>query len=143
MPSQNNEKSTEALKSAILRFPMVATLLSNSLAFDLPPAMVSHKRAQPDGAFTKNPSYLLSLLSELYVARSAPLWKDPASLSWLRKTVVAATPELDDSSIEDVKVGQELFEKGPWDEGVAPAGVIRAAFISGSSLSSCFTLTSN
>ncbi|GAA5857389.1 hypothetical protein JCM5353_004402, partial [Sporobolomyces roseus] len=127
---ESNEKSTEALRSAILRFPMVATLLSNSLAFDLPPAMVSNKRAQPDGAFTKNPSYLLSLLSELYVARSAPLWKDPASLSWLRKTVVTATPSLDDSSLEDVKVGQELFEKGPWDEGVAPAGVIRAAFIS-------------
>lgn len=113
---------------------MVATLLSNSLAFDLPPTMVSHRRAQPDGAFTKNPSYLLSLLSELYVARSAPLWKDPASLSWLRKAVTAATPLLDDSSLEDVKIGERLFDKGAWEEGVAPAGVIRAAFISGQSL---------
>ncbi|GAA5983888.1 hypothetical protein JCM5350_007587 [Sporobolomyces pararoseus] len=127
---ESHEKSTEALRNAIIRFPMVATLLSNSLAFDLPPTMVSHRRAQPDGAFTKNPSYLLSLLSELYVARSAPLWKDPASLSWLRKAVTAATPLLDDSSLEDVKIGERLFDKGAWEEGVAPAGVIRAAFIS-------------
>ncbi|GAA5892945.1 transcriptional repressor TCF25 family protein [Sporobolomyces salmoneus] len=127
---EDHEKSTEALKSAIIRFPMVATLLSNSLAFDLPPAMVSHRRAQPDGAFTKNPSYLLSLLSELYVARSAPLWKDPASLSWLRKAVTAATPLLDDSSLEDVRLGEKLWSEGAFDEGVAPAGVIRAAFIS-------------
>lgn len=110
---------------------MVATLLSNSLAFDLPPAMVSHRRAQPDGAFTKNPSYLLSLLSELYVARSAPLWKDPASLSWLRKAVTAATPLLDDSSLEDVQLGEKLYDKGAFEQGSAPAGVIRAAFISG------------
>ncbi|GAA5880701.1 hypothetical protein JCM16303_004317 [Sporobolomyces ruberrimus] len=127
---ESHEKSTEALKSAILRFPMVATLLSNSLAFDLPPAMVSHRRAQPDGAFTKNPSYVLSLLSELYVARSGPLWKDPASLSWLRKAVTAATLLLDDSTLEDVQVGEKLWSKGAWDEGVAPAGIIRAAFIS-------------
>ncbi|GAA5950839.1 hypothetical protein JCM21900_002036 [Sporobolomyces salmonicolor] len=127
---EKTEKSTEALKSAIIRFPMVATLLSNSLAFDLPPKMVSHRRAQLDGAFTKNPSYLLSLLSELYVARSAPLWKDPASLAWLRKAVSAATPSLDDSSLEDVRIGEKLWSQGPWEEGFAPAGVVRAAFIS-------------
>ncbi|GAA5864219.1 hypothetical protein JCM1840_006705 [Sporobolomyces johnsonii] len=127
---ENNDKSTEALKSAIIRFPMVATLLSNSLAFDLPPKMVSHRRAQLDGTFTKNPSYLLSLLSELYVARSAPLWKDPASLAWLRKSVNAAAPSLDDSSLEDVRIGEKLWSQGPWEEGFAPAGVVRAAFIS-------------
>ncbi|GAA5927511.1 transcriptional repressor TCF25 family protein [Sporobolomyces koalae] len=128
---ENNDKSTAALTSAILRFPVVATLLSNSLAFDLPPALVSHRRAQPDGSFTNNPSYLVSLLSELYVARSAPLWKDPASLAWLRKTIIAATPSIDDQSLEDVQFGERVWEEGPWGaRGVAPAGVIRAAFVS-------------
>lgn len=129
---------------------MVATLLSNALAFDVPPALVSHRRAQPDGSYTcvrsrsssatspdtltarsKNPSYALSLLSELYANRSAPLWKDPASTAWLRKAVVTAATMLDDQSNEDVKIGEELFSKGPFPEGYAPAGIIRAAFISG------------
>ncbi|GAA6012136.1 hypothetical protein JCM10207_005144 [Rhodosporidiobolus poonsookiae] len=125
-----NERSTAALKSAILRFPMVATLLSNALAFDLPPSMFSCRRAQPDGSFTNNPSYLLSLLSELYVARSSPLWKDPASVAWLQKTIRETAPSLDDSSLEDVQFGEELYAQGPWEKGVAPAGIIRAAFIS-------------
>lgn len=129
---------------------MVATLLSNALAFDVPPALVSHRRAQLDGSYTcvysrsssvtspdtltirsKNPSYALSLLSELYANRSAPLWKDPASTAWLRKAVATAATMLDDQSNEDVKVGEELFSKGPFPEGYAPAGIIRAAFISG------------
>ncbi|BGP07100.1 Transcription factor 25 [Rhodotorula toruloides] len=127
---ETGDKSTAALVSAILRFPMVATLLSNALAFDVPPALVSHRRAQPDGSYTKNPSYALSLLSELYANRSAPLWKDPASTAWLRKAVVTAATMLDDQSNEDVKIGEELFSKGPFPEGYAPAGIIRAAFIS-------------
>ncbi|GAA5823581.1 hypothetical protein JCM11251_000686 [Rhodosporidiobolus azoricus] len=126
---ESGEKSTDALISAILRFPVMATLLSNALAFDLPPSMVSHRRAQPDGSFTINPSYLISLLSELYVARSAPLWKDPVSLAWLQKAVREAAPLLDDNSNEDVRVGEELWEQGPWPAGTAPEGIIRAAFI--------------
>ena len=31
---------------------MVATQLSNALAIDMPPAFVSSKRAQPDGAYS-------------------------------------------------------------------------------------------
>ncbi|BGP47134.1 hypothetical protein JCM10450v2_002986 [Rhodotorula kratochvilovae] len=126
----DDTKSTAALKSAILRFPMVATLLSNTSAFDLPPSFVTHRRAQLDGTFTQNPSYALSLLAELYVARSAPLWKDPASTAWLRKTVAQAAPLLDDTSLEDVRVGVELFDEGPFPQGYAPAGLVRAAFIS-------------
>ncbi|GAA5889777.1 hypothetical protein JCM8208_001128 [Rhodotorula glutinis] len=127
---EDDTKSSAALKSAILRFPMVATLLSNTSAFDLPPSFVTHRRAQLDGAFTKNPSYTLSLLSELYVARSSPLWKDPASTAWLRKVVAQAAPQLDDQSLEDVRVGEKLFDEGPFPQGYAPAGLIRAAFIS-------------
>ncbi|GAA5855614.1 hypothetical protein JCM8547_001618 [Rhodosporidiobolus lusitaniae] len=127
---ENNEKSTAALKSAILRFPLVATLLSNAVAFDLPPSLVTHRRAQPDGSFTHNPSYVLSLLSELYVARSAPLWKDPASVAWLSKTVRDAAGSIDDQSLEDVREGEWLWSEGPWGKGVAPEGVVRAAFMS-------------
>ncbi|GAA5970504.1 hypothetical protein JCM11641_007329 [Rhodosporidiobolus odoratus] len=127
--SGNNDKSSTALRSAILRFPVVATLLSAALAFDLPPSMVTHKRAQPDGSFTSSPSYLLSLLSELYVIRSAPLWKDPASVAWLQKVIREAAPLLDDQTIEDVRKGERLWSEGPWEKGVAPAGIIRAAFI--------------
>lgn len=121
--------ATVALKHAILKFPMVVTLLSNSLGSNLPPSFVRHKRAQPDGAFTDRPSYLLSLTSELYVARSSPLWKEPPVLEWLNKTVKSLADSLDDSTIEAVKEGEVLFNEGAWDKGTAPAGVIRAAFI--------------
>ncbi|GJN89812.1 hypothetical protein Rhopal_002801-T1 [Rhodotorula paludigena] len=127
---EGDEKSTAALKSAVLRFPMVATLLSNALGFDLPPSVVTHRRAQLDGAFTKNPSYALSLLSELYVARTSALWKDPSSTAWLRKAITQAAASLDDASLEDVRIGDELFSKGAFPQGYAPAGLIRAAFIS-------------
>lgn len=93
-------------------------------------------RCPPDAPTirSKNPSYALSLLSELYANRSAPLWKDPASTAWLRKAVATAAPLLDDQSNEDVKIGEQLFTKGPFPEGYAPAGIIRAAFISGEHL---------
>lgn len=78
-----------------------------------------------------NPSYLLSLLSSLYAVRSAPLWKDPNLLAWLQKTVNATASSLDDSSLEDVRVGEKLWREGPWEKGFAPSGIIRAAYISG------------
>ncbi|GAA6064435.1 hypothetical protein JCM10212_006097 [Sporobolomyces blumeae] len=127
---EGNEKSTEALKSAILKFPVVATLLSTSLAFDLPPSLVTLPRAQPSGAFTTSPSYLTSLLAELYVVRSGPLWKDPASLAWLRKCCNEVAGEVQNREREEVREGEKIWNEGAWDKGVAPAGVIRAAFIS-------------
>ncbi|BGP54746.1 hypothetical protein JCM8202v2_002333 [Rhodotorula sphaerocarpa] len=122
--------SSSALVSAILHFPMVATLLSNALALDLPPAMVAHKRAQLDGSYSTRPSYALSLLSELYAVRSGPLWKDPDLTAFLRQAIAKAAPLLDDRSNEDVQAGEALFSEGPFPAGHAPNGVIRAAFIS-------------
>lgn len=83
-----------------------------------------------------SPSYLLSLLSSLYATRSGPLWKPPPILAWLQKTAQAAADSLDDKTLEDVRLGVELFDQGPFEAGTAPAGVIRAAYISGESLSS-------
>lgn len=110
---------------------MVVPLLYATLGGNLPPKLVGHRRAQVDGAFTTNTSYLLSLLSELYVVRSSPLWKEPTTLAWLHKTVNAVAPSLDDSTSVDVKRGEKLWTEGPWPKGLAPAGVIRAAYISG------------
>ncbi|GAA5869918.1 hypothetical protein JCM3774_000528 [Rhodotorula dairenensis] len=128
--SSNDDESIAALVSAVLRFPMVATQLSNALAIDMPPAFVSNKRAQPDGAYSDRPSYALSLLAELYAVRAGPLWKDPEATSLLRRAITKAAPLLEDKVNEDVKIGEELFAKGPFPAGHAPAGVIRAAFIS-------------
>lgn len=130
---QDDEKSTAALRSAILRFPMVASLLYASLGGNIPPKILSHRRAQLDGRYTTNPSYLLSLLSECYVARSSPLWKEPETLAWFQKTANAAAPSMDDSSEADVRFGERIWLEAPWEKGYAPAGIIRAAAISGQS----------
>ncbi|KAK4691433.1 transcription factor 25, partial [Phenoliferia sp. Uapishka_3] len=130
--SEDDTKSTEALKSAILKFPMVVPLLFATLGGNVPPKLLSHRRAQVDGSFTDNPSYLLSLLSQLYSVRSSPLWKEPPILAWLQKTVASVAPSLDDSSLEDVRTGEKLWGEGPWPKGFAPSGVIRAAYLAGS-----------
>jgi hypothetical protein len=84
-------------------------------------------------ALRNQPSYALSLLAELYAVRASPLWKDPEATALLRRAIARAAPLLEDKSNEDVKIGEELFSKGPFPAGHAPAGVIRAAFISGES----------
>ncbi|KAM0788962.1 hypothetical protein ACM66B_003035 [Microbotryomycetes sp. NB124-2] len=127
--NQNGTESTAALRSAILRFPMVVTLLLTALGGSIPPKLVSHRRAQVDGAFTNNPSYVISLLATLYSARSSPLWKPPPLQSWLEKTAAEAASSLDDTSIEDVRLGQRLYDQGAFPAGTAPAGIIRAAYI--------------
>ncbi|KAK4055535.1 hypothetical protein OIV83_000081 [Microbotryomycetes sp. JL201] len=111
---ENTEKSTEALRSAILRFPMVVTLLLTALGGTIPPQLVSHRRAQ---------------VNALYSARSSPLWKPPALQTWLEKTATSAAKSLDDTSLEDVRIGQRLFDEGAFPAGTAPAGIIRAAYI--------------
>jgi hypothetical protein len=80
--------------------------------------------------YSTNSTYLLSLLSELYVVRSTPLWKEPSTLAWFHQTALATADSLDDSSLPDVVIGERLFLQGPWETGYAPAGIIRAAFIS-------------
>lgn len=126
---QDNEKSTAALRTAILTFPMVVTLLYSALGGNLPPALQKHRRAQVDGAFSGTPTYLLSLMSSLYVHRSSPLWKEPPVFAWLKKTVESTAASLDDSSLPAVVFGEHLFIEGSWPRGLAPSGVIRAVFI--------------
>lgn len=77
------------------------------------------------------PSYALSLLCELYAVRAGPLWKDPDLTAFLKEAVAKAAPLLDDKSNKDCKLGEKLYVEGPFPAGHAPAGVIRAAFISG------------
>lgn len=67
----------------------------------------------------------------MYAVRAGPLWKDPEATSLLRRAIAKAAPLLGDQSNEDVKAGEKLFAEGPFPAGHAPAGVIRAAFISG------------
>lgn len=50
--SQNDEKSTAALVSAIIRFPMVASLLYSTVGGNVPPKILSHRRAQVDGRYS-------------------------------------------------------------------------------------------
>lgn len=145
-----------ALVSAIVRFPMAANQLANTLAIDVPPVLITSKRAQVDGSYTcarvirfqaarpnpltsfdayapprSQPSYALSLLSELYAVRAGPLWKDPDLTAFLKAAIAKAAPSLEDKSNEDYQAGEKLFSTGPFPAGHAPAGVIRAAFISG------------
>lgn len=78
---------------------------------------------------SSNPSYIVSLLATLYAARSSPLWKPPPLQSWLERTAASAANSLDDTSLEDVRTGECLYDEGAFPTGVAPAGIIRAAFV--------------
>lgn len=106
-----------------------------TLGGNVPPQVLSHRRAQVDGAFTTSPSYMLSLLSALYAHRSGPLWKPPPVLAWLQKTASTVAGSLDDVSSADVQLGERLFDQGPFligdDQGheSVPSGLIRATYI--------------
>lgn len=56
-------------------------------------------------------------------------------LSWLQRTVSTTAPHIDDSGELDVRIGEKLWSEGPWQAGYAPAGLIRAAYLSGTSSS--------
>lgn len=70
---QDDTKSTAALRSAILRFPMVVPLLFASLGGNVPPKLLSHRRAQLEGSFTCVvsffvPTYLLNFFAPQHPA---------------------------------------------------------------------------
>lgn len=50
--NENDDKSSAALRDAILTFPMVTSLLYASLGGDIPPALLSNRRSQVDGRFS-------------------------------------------------------------------------------------------
>ncbi|KAI0031531.1 transcriptional repressor TCF25-domain-containing protein, partial [Vararia minispora EC-137] len=82
------DEADQALREAIREWPAVVPLLADKADINLDPAVRAH------GAFkifvkdiwSNETETLLHLLANLYVARSAPLWKDPALGTWLART---------------------------------------------------------
>ncbi|SCV70554.1 BQ2448_3316 [Microbotryum intermedium] len=128
--TSSDSVATKALTSAILRFPAVVPLLLSTLGGNVPPALISHSRAQVSGSYTTDPSYLTSLLSSLYAHRSSPLWKDPSLLSWLTSTASSIVTSLNDSSNSDVIFGEKAWSsQHAWKPNQAPEGIIRALYL--------------
>lgn len=124
-----NESSPSqvAMEAAILTFPMIAVNLLTVLGGNIPPALLSNKRTQLDSIFSTSPSYVISLLSQIYVTRSAVLWKEPTLLNWLKTTIISSAPFINDSTKAAVRQGEEFYHQGLYPTGFAPAGIIRAA----------------
>ncbi|KAF8128178.1 transcriptional repressor TCF25-domain-containing protein [Boletus edulis] len=85
------EESTEALRQAILAFPMIVPLLADKCEISLSAEVRGHKapRIHTDGMRVHGLSpeeSILHLLAHLYAQRSSPLWKSSGNASWLSST---------------------------------------------------------
>ncbi|KDE05520.1 hypothetical protein MVLG_04113 [Microbotryum lychnidis-dioicae p1A1 Lamole] len=128
--TSSDSVATKALASAILRFPAVVPLLLSTLGGNVPPALISHPRAQISGSYTTDPSYLTSLLASLYAHRSSPLWKDPSLLSWLTSTASSIVSSLNDLSNPNVVFSEKAWSaQHAWKTNQAPEGIIRALYL--------------
>ncbi|KAH9942612.1 transcriptional repressor TCF25-domain-containing protein [Amylocystis lapponica] len=96
-----HEKSTAALKEAILAFPAVVPLLADKADIPLPNNARSHSafRVYTDtcSSLGSDANALLHLLCHLYAQRSFSLWKSPTHSSWLSQTVISTLSSLSPS----------------------------------------------
>ncbi|KAF8436005.1 transcriptional repressor TCF25-domain-containing protein [Boletus edulis BED1] len=82
------EESTEALRQAILAFPVIVPLLADKCEISLSAEVRGHKafRIHTDGIGLSPEEGILHLLAHLYAQRSSPLWKSSGHASWLSST---------------------------------------------------------
>lgn len=121
---------------------MVLPPLSDKTGFALPAAFLRTPRSIPQTTFSKDPAYILHLQSQLYVFRSADLWKEEAVAKWLETTArwcgevlegrtSHGTPKELEGAQADRQWGEEIATgDGAYGAGVAPAGILRNVFVS-------------
>ncbi|KAI9137002.1 transcriptional repressor TCF25-domain-containing protein [Paraphysoderma sedebokerense] len=100
------KSATELLCAAICTFPTVLPALykKNSLHLDA--------RVSNHPYFQQNPKYsILDGLVELYVERSAPLWKEPEVVEWVNKNLPLALQTVENRSDPHVTKSYEVREE--------------------------------
>ncbi|KAH9887711.1 transcriptional repressor TCF25-domain-containing protein [Cubamyces lactineus] len=87
-----HERSTAALKHAVLNHPPVVPILADKADISLSGDIRSHPafRIHPDASMLLSDSHaIFHLLSHLYAQRAAALWKPAARASWFAQTVAS------------------------------------------------------
>lgn len=78
----------------------------------------------------KQPSYILQLLSHLYVHRSDTLWAEPEVKEWLQQTLRDTISALSDKNNEDVAFGLQIWRKSLYPDDAVPQGILRHVLVS-------------
>ncbi|KAL6304111.1 transcriptional repressor TCF25-domain-containing protein [Sparassis latifolia] len=97
---KTHERSTAALREAIVAFPSVVPLLADKADITLSAAVRGHKafRVYTDAnAVSTNEEAILQTLCHLYAQRSFSLWKSASRPSWFAQTVTSTLPSLPSS----------------------------------------------
>ena len=77
------------------------------------------------------PSYILQLLSHLYVHRSDTLWKEPDVLDWLLATARSTAPLFaSEPSHPDIRFGEQLWAQSLYPKNGVPEGILRHVLVS-------------
>jgi hypothetical protein len=74
-------------------------------------------------------SYILQLLSQLYVHRSDTLWNEPEVKQWLQQTVRAVTPTFTNTSHPDVAFGLQIWRESLYPKNAVPQGILRHVLV--------------
>lgn len=75
------------------------------------------------------PSYILQLLSAVYVHRSETLWREPEVMAWLGRTIRASGPLFSTSSHPDIQSGLQLWSQGSYPNNAVPEGILRHVLV--------------
>ncbi|KAL1938621.1 hypothetical protein VTO73DRAFT_11436 [Trametes versicolor] len=109
---EDHERSTEALKDAITKFPPVVPLLADKADISLSGDIRGHPafRIHPDASKLLSDSLaIFHLLSHLYAQRAASLWKPAARAAWFAKTVASVYNTLPTASPAPPKLFHARF----------------------------------
>jgi hypothetical protein len=81
--------------------------------------------------YSTKPSYILQLLSHLYVHRSDTLWKEPEVLDWLLATARSTAPLFASApSHPDIRFGEQLWVQSLYPKNGVPEGILRHVLVS-------------
>ncbi|KAK9897024.1 DUF654-domain-containing protein [Cystobasidium minutum MCA 4210] len=127
---ESHERSTSELQRAIMRYPLVSYLLLQKLQLSIPKELAGLSNAQPESGFSSKPSYIIQLLSHLYVHRSDTLWAEPEVKDWLQQTLRTMTPLFEDSKNPHVLFGQRLWYESMYPKNAVPQGILRHVLVS-------------
>ena len=129
---QSHEDSTKSLQQAILRYPLTLVILIGKLDRSPPADIAKLDNAQPESGYTKKASYILQLLSQLYVHRSETLWREPEVLEWLLE-VSRSTAGLfsKEPNHPDIAFGRQIWQNNLYGANNAvPEGIYRHILVS-------------
>lgn len=103
--------------------------LSDKIGISLPPTFSSIDRALPRQGYLDEIGSLLHLQAQIYVHRSADLWKEPGVLAWLQSVIADTHSRLSNPDDPDVKTGTRLLRNTVVEH--VTHGIYRTVLLSG------------